>query len=514
MKKVITKNTFIIVMICLLIPVGQNLAQESVPLKTGVDKKALISELEEIIPQLMKKAEIPGLSIAVIIDGKIIWSRGFGIKNTKTGESVTDDTIFEAASLTKPFFAYAAMKLVEKGELDLDTPLIKYAPQSYLEKKYIRHPVDLTGFRKDWFEKITARMVLSHSSGLPHGGPRKPLPILFEPGQKYRYSADGYMYLQRIIEHLKGDSLREIMRKLVIEPLKMKNSSMVWQEKYETQSAVGHDIFSETTGRFRKRKRAHAAASLYTTAYDYARFVIAMLNDIGLKKETVKQMLTPQIDVEKDVFWGLGFGLEHTDSGDAFWQWGDYVIFRNYIVAYKKQKIGVVYLTNSNNGLSIGPEIVKRAIGGGKELALAYLDYALYDSPSMVFVRTIKNKGIEEAVKLFHELRKENPDDLSEGSINSVGYTLLNSRRIPEAIEIFKLNVETFPNSANVYDSLAEAYVRKGDSELAIKYYKKTLEMIPKDTKADKAFLERLKKGALENLKKLEKKEKQYQRGA
>ena len=136
MKIIITKRAFLIVIICLSIASGHSFAQESEPLKTDADKKALISELEKVIPQLMKEAEVPGLSIAVIIDGKIIWSRGFGIKNTKTGEPVNDDTIFEAASLTKPFFAYAVMKLVEKGELDLDTPLIKYAPQDYIEKEY------------------------------------------------------------------------------------------------------------------------------------------------------------------------------------------------------------------------------------------------------------------------------------------------------------------------------------------------------------------------------------------
>lgn len=148
MVKIITRNAFMVVIVCVLVAGNQNFAQESVPLNTDVDKKALISELEKVIPQLMKKAEVPGLSIAVIIDGKIIWSRGFGIKNTKTREPVNDDTIFEAASLTKPFFAYAVMKLVEKGELDLDTPLIKYAPQDYLEKEYIRHPMDLEGFQK------------------------------------------------------------------------------------------------------------------------------------------------------------------------------------------------------------------------------------------------------------------------------------------------------------------------------------------------------------------------------
>jgi CubicO group peptidase (beta-lactamase class C family) len=320
-----------------------------------------------------------------------------------------------------------------------------------------------------------------------------------------RYSADGYYYLQKVIEHIKGEPLEEIMRKMVIEPLKMSNSSMVWQERYEKMAAVGHNIFSETDGNFRKRTEAHAAASLYTTARDYAQFVMAMMNDIGLKNETIKEMLTPQIDVDKDLYWSLGFGLERTDNGDAFWQWGDYGIFRNYIVAYKKQKIGVVYLTNSYNGLSICQDIINHSIGGGKELGIAYLNYDRYDSPSVKFLLAVKDIGIDEAIKLFHELRKAHPDAFNEGKINGFGYTLLNSKRNTEAIEIFKLNVEAYPESANVYDSLAEAYMTNGDKELAIKYYKKTLEMIPKDTKADKEFLERIKKGALEKLEKLEK---------
>jgi tetratricopeptide (TPR) repeat protein len=105
-------------------------------------------------------------------------------------------------------------------------------------------------------------------------------------------------------------------------------------------------------------------------------------------------------------------------------------------------------------------------------------------------------------------LRKEYPDEFDESGINALGYTLLNARRYPEAIAIFKLNVEAYPRSANVYDSLAEAYMRNGDVEPAIRYYKKTLKMIPKDTSRDREFLENLKKGALDNLKKLEKRHK------
>jgi len=505
MKKIIIRQSLSVLVLFLFTAALFGLNLEA-GLKTKVNKKKLISELDKAVPDLMEKANIPGLSIAVIRDGEILWQKGFGIKNTKTGERVADNTIFEAASLTKPFFAYLVMQMVEKGELDLDTPLIKYAPKDYIEKSFIHHSLDLEGFRKDWFERINARMVLSHSSGLPHGERQKPFPIFFEPGTKYRYSADGYFYLQKVIEHLKGEPLEEIMRKQVIEPLKMENSSMVWQDRYETQAAVGHDIFGETNGQFRKRKQAHAAATLYTTAGDYAKYVTAILNDVALKSETIKKMLSPQVDVEKNVFWSLGFGLEHTDSGDAFWQWGDYGIFRNHIVAFKQQKIGIVYLTNSFNGLSIGQEIINHAVGDVKDLGLAHLNYDTCDSPTVALAKVFAKQGLDETLKTYRELKAKNAESLNERRVNSLGYALLGANKTKEAIEFFKLNVEAYPKSANVYDSLAEAYEKNGDIELSIKYYKKALEAIPNDPLPDKEFLENLKQSIPKNLERLEKK--------
>jgi CubicO group peptidase (beta-lactamase class C family) len=486
MKRGIVKLAIIIV-IFLLLACIHGIAQGQASLKTDVDKQALITKLEKVIPELMKKAGVPGLSIAVIRDGEILWSGAFGIKSTKTGEPVTEDTIFEAASLTKPFFAYLALMMVEKGELDLDKPLIEYIPPEIIEKE-IGHSLDVEGFKKDWFMRITARMVLSHSSGLPHGETEKPFPIFFEPGTQYRYSASGYYYLQKVIEHLKGEPLEEIMRKMVIEPLEMKNSCMVWQDKYETVSAVGHNILSETDGEFRKRAEANAAASLYTTARDYARFVMAMMNDIGLKNETINQMLTPQIDVDKDVYWGLGFGLERTTNGDGFWQWGDYGIFRNYIVAYKKHKIGVVYLTNGFTGLSICQDIVKNSIGGGKELGIAYLNYDQYDSPPMMFVQTLKSKGIEEAVKMLREIREKSPDIINERRINSLGYALMSSNKNEEAEVIFKWVVDSNPKFVNAWAGLGRLYYDTGRNKEALKHLQKALELDAENTYAKRAI--------------------------
>jgi CubicO group peptidase (beta-lactamase class C family) len=477
--------------------------QSASRLKLEAPAESLARELEQAVPKLMSAAGVPGLQICIIRDGRILWNKGFGVKNARTDQPVDERTVFEAASLTKPFFAFLVMKMVEAGDLDLDRPLVDYAPQEYIEDKVIQHGMDLEGFRRDWFRQITSRQVLSHSSGLPHGGPRRPLPVLFEPGSKYRYSSDGYFYLQRIVEHLRGAALDEIMYREVIEPLGMTDSSLVWRESYEDQAAVGHDMFSGTSGHHRKRRQPHAAATLYTTARDYALFVAAVLNATGLEAETVSEMLAPQIEVREGVFWSLGFGLEDNTAGRAFWQWGDYGIFRNYITAFPEHQIGVVYLTNSFNGLSIGPELVKLALGNDKNLGLEYLNYPSYDTESAKLGRLIAAEGIPAAEEAYRAIRREAPDSLSEEDVNNLGYALLQAGKAAEALTVFQWNIEAFPLSANTYDSLAEAYLRRGDVENAIKFYTKTIEAIPHDPRPDKDFLENLARGARESLERL-----------
>jgi tetratricopeptide (TPR) repeat protein len=123
----------------------------------------------------------------------------------------------------------------------------------------------------------------------------------------------------------------------------------------------------------------------------------------------------------------------------------------------------------------------------------------------MTLTRTVRTGGVDEAVRLFKELRAKNPAAFKESDLNGLGYSLMNGGRAREAVEILKLNVEAFPDSANVYDSLAEATMKNGDDGQALVLYKKVLETAPLDQKADKAFLERLVAGAREKVEKLEK---------
>ncbi|MHB8056020.1 MAG: serine hydrolase domain-containing protein, partial [Candidatus Aminicenantales bacterium] len=222
--------------------------------------ETLETDLQSFIPPLMKKGRIPGLQIAVIRDGQVVLHQNYGVRSVESPDPVTDDTIFEAASLTKPFFAYYVMKLVDQGVLSLDKPIIGYVPAEIIEQE-LGHPLSEPGFHRDWFEKITTRHILSHSAGTPHGEGGRPYPLFFEPGTKWKYSADGYFILQKIIEYLKGDKLENLMQKEVLDPLGMTRSCLVWKDAYEKTMANGHGFLGKPEA-FRKRTESHAAATL------------------------------------------------------------------------------------------------------------------------------------------------------------------------------------------------------------------------------------------------------------
>ncbi|HSQ79022.1 MAG TPA: serine hydrolase domain-containing protein, partial [Candidatus Bathyarchaeia archaeon] len=212
---------------------------ERTPLLLRANLGAVTAGLNASIPGLMKKAQIPGLQIALVRDGRVAWHQNYGVKNATTGARVTDETIFEAASLTKPLFAYLVMKLVDEGLIDLDRPFHLYFTREEIEKG-LGHSLDAPGFKRAWFEKITTRHILSHSGGLPHGEGGEVVPIFFEPGTKWKYSATGYEYFQYAVEKLKGRKLDAIVQEYVLGPLGMSRSSMVWRPGYEETMANCH----------------------------------------------------------------------------------------------------------------------------------------------------------------------------------------------------------------------------------------------------------------------------------
>lgn len=441
--------------------------------------EARIKRLEKNLPKLLEKSDVPGMSIALIRDGKMVWTNSFGVKNSETKESVTKETIFEAASLSKPVVAYAVLKLVDEGKIDLDVPLNKYLGNNYDAGDDKR--IDL----------ITARRVLSHTSGFPNWRrPRKSkiLPINFTPGERFRYSGEGFVYLGKVVEKLTGMELNKFIEKTVFKPLKMNRSNFEWQKDFYKTKVFNHDGLGKPRGQ-NPVKGVNAAASLHTTAEDYAKFVVAMLKGKGLKKKTIKMMLSPEVYVNKEkspqVAWGLGWGLEVAKDGNSFFHWGDNGFSKAFIVASPKSKDGVLFFTNGANGLSFLQDVLEDSIGG-KHPSVAWLDYERYNSPSRVLLKSIIKDGAETALKNYLEKRKQTPNNsISERQMNRLGYTLLRIKKLDEAIKVFTQNTEDFPKSANVWDSLAESHMIKGNKESAIKFYKKSLELDPKNKNAE-----------------------------
>lgn len=454
--------------------------------------KATLVRLDKSLPDLMAKGAVPGLSIALIRDRTTYWVRSFGVRDAKSGQPVTEETIFEAASLSKPVFAYGVLKLVDQGKLDLDTPLTRYLSPPYIEGD-------------DRLEKITARYVLSHRTGFPNWrGDGNALTIRFMPGERFSYSGEGFVYLQKVVENVTGRALNDYMAEAVFVPLRMKSSSYVWRDDYDRRTATGHDADGQTREKSRP-KEANAAASLHTTAADYALFVDAVMKGTGLKPKTVREMETRQIAVDpectnctdrapkelsRNVFWGLGWGIQETEQGESLWHWGDNGAFKCFVVFYPKRKIGMVLFTNSENGLSIAQAVEAEALGGDQP-AFTWIKYDRYDSEAIRFARAVRENGAGPAIDEFRPALLRG--DISEGFINSTGYRLMGQNKLADAIRIFQLNVALYPRSWNVYDSLGEAYMNHGEKELAIQNYEKSLELNPQNEKGA-ATLQKLKR--------------------
>ncbi|MGK7872624.1 MAG: serine hydrolase domain-containing protein [Xenococcaceae cyanobacterium] len=336
-----------------LVSLGYNYSI-SKELKTNLSAEKIIANLEQQIPALMRKAVIPGLSLAIVRDGKLFWSKGFGVKNRNTKEPTNNNTVFAAASLSKPLFAYAVLKMYERGEIDLDTPLTEYTDKPYIRDSRLR--------------LITARMVLCHTTGFPNWSGNAPVWIEATPGKRFGYSGEGYLYLQRVVEQITRQPLSEYIRWNLFAPLGMNSSSYIWEQEYEFLATDSHDHRGNPKP-MRRPKEALSAGSLRTTATDFAQFLIAMMEpgtnySPQLTQESLDEMLRQHVKINQSLDWGLGWALERTPDGDFFWHWGDGGTFKSFTLASRKLRTGIVILTNSQNGLRICKEIVRLSIGG------------------------------------------------------------------------------------------------------------------------------------------------------
>jgi len=351
------------------------------------------AEIDATVTRLMKAAEVTGVGIAVFNQGKIAYMRAYGFRDKEKNLPLTNDSVMSAASLSKVAFTYLALQLVDQGVLDLDKPVYQDLPKPLPE--YPNY-ADLANDPR--YKLITARMLLSHTSGFANWrwfeDDRK-LKIHFEPGSRYAYSGEGISLLQLVVETVTKAPLEELMQQRVFQPLGMSRTSMVWQDRFESDYANGYDEYGRSLGPLRQHK-AGAAGSMSTTLADFSRFMQAVLDGRLLRPKTREQMLSPQIQVvSKRMFptlsgettgenkairlsSGLGWTLYWTPYGEAFSKGGHDDGWRHSTVCFDTPKTGIVIMTNSGNGEGIF-EYLQEALLRNTFAPVAWENYTPYD---------------------------------------------------------------------------------------------------------------------------------------
>jgi CubicO group peptidase (beta-lactamase class C family) len=354
----------------------------------------------------MRLAGVPGLTLGVLDRGRLAWQHQLGVADTVSRAQVDADTLFEAASTSKPVFAYAVLQLVDRGTLELDRPLTSYLRPPYL-------PADAR------LDRITARHVLTHGSGLPNWGqegtPETFLPA-FEPGTRFRYSGEGLFWLQLVVEKITGKGLDALLRERLFEPAGMTRSRFVLDQESLGNLASGHvsgrrapqqgqrDIVGLIEPLARNwgkpvREWAHeewlraaaaldparptrrvrfqnAAASLHTTVTDYARFLGGILDPTPtapwrISDRLRREMLSPLLAVQPGMpLWrGLGWSIERCGGNLRFGHEGNNDgRFTAYVGAEARRGHGLIIFANDGAGFGLYQHFV-RAVTGCDQLS-------------------------------------------------------------------------------------------------------------------------------------------------
>jgi CubicO group peptidase (beta-lactamase class C family) len=327
----------------------------------------LVDLLEDLTPRLMIALNVPGVSIALIRDREIRWLGQFGVSESGSQERVDASTVFEAASMSKPAYAYSVMTLVERGGIDLDVPLVEYLGRDCIEADTLHR-------------RITARMVLSHATGFPNWRRGGPLEVRFPPGTEIGYSGEGFQYLQTAVEEVTGRPTEAFARETLLGPLGMTSSSFEWQDTYEETYAAGHSADGTPRPR-RSYEQANTAYTLYTTAEEYARYLVEVMQPAGagphsLGEESLAAMLAPQHraadrtpvarggKADGDVYFALGWRLDRTPAGDRYYHSGSNSTgFQCYAEFDPRSGHGIVVMTNSSSGSRLWRALID-AVGG------------------------------------------------------------------------------------------------------------------------------------------------------
>jgi CubicO group peptidase (beta-lactamase class C family) len=354
------------------------------------NSKIRFSELDNRLLKLVDTAKVTGFTLTVFNHDTAVYQKAFGYSNNASKDSLKVDHVFYGASLSKSVFGYLVAQLVHERVIDLDKPLQDYLDEPIPEMKFEK---EWRGFKNlasdDRYKEITARMCLSHTTGLPNWRwisrtneftPEGEIHFYFDPGSEYSYSGEGMMLLQYVIERITGKGLEQLARERVFEPLKMDMTSYIHQKRFESKYCNGHTTHEDVIKKDISDEFS-AAGSLSTSPEDYSRFMEHILSLESRKSPITAYMFKPNIQIRSkkqfgamslqqtndndniNLSYGLGWGIFTTPYGPGYFKEGHGEGFQHYSVIFPDKNLGILIMANSDNAESIFKEVLEIGIG-------------------------------------------------------------------------------------------------------------------------------------------------------
>lgn len=440
-------------------------------------------EILEKVETYMKATEtVDGFSGSVLIarNGQPIVNKGYGMANIELNVPNKAETVFRLGSVTKQFTGMAITMLQEKGKLSVNDPLCKF----------------IENCPAIW-QPITIKHLLTHTSGLfnytafpdfakttvlPINSPQmiallKDKPLDFPVGEKYSYSNSGYFFLGTIIEKVSGKTYADFLQENIFTPLNMKNTGYDDPLRIINNRAAG---YTKQGGKFLNAAYMDmsvpfAAGAMYSNTGDLLLWDQALYTEKLVSRKTLDEIFTP---VKRD--YSYGWIIEKKFNRNSTGHSGSFNGFSSFILRFPDENLTVIILSNSDEASATKVANSLAAIVFGEKYTLPL------PKISDVLAAKIVRKGVASALSSYRELKKNQTDkyDFREQWLDSLGWDLIENKRITDAIEIFKLVIQDFPNSANAYDSLGEAYLENKQYDLALANFKKFLELDAKNEHA------------------------------
>jgi CubicO group peptidase (beta-lactamase class C family) len=319
------------------------------------------AQIDQFIETYQNYYRIPGVSMALIKDGKVVYYKTYGVRNTITGAKVEEQTLFEAASVTKPVFAFAVERLADRGIINLDKPLYEYLPYKDIEND-------------ERYKLITARHVLTHRTGFPNWrtmNPDNKLNLKFTPGTGYGYSGEGFEYLKLVVEKITGKKVEQVLQEEVIEPMGLYHTWFSKNDSLAKVKANGH--YENMPTEVDMPDAPGMAWSMHTEAKIFTRFMLYLLEQKGLKPETYETVLSKHSEYPYDAnrpkpkyptYMGMSLEIRETPFGKSFGHGGNNGDFKCQFEVYKDLKMGYAIFTNCNSSEPLLQNLRKFLIEG------------------------------------------------------------------------------------------------------------------------------------------------------